>query len=107
VKAGSLVFCSGMIPVDPETGEVIGATVAEQTRRALENLRLVLEDNGLGLGDVVKTTCFLADLGQFGAFNEVYGEFFAADPPARSTVQVAALPRGALVEVEALAYSGQ
>lgn len=106
VRAGAFVFCSGIIPVDPATGEVVGDNIADQARQVLSNLQTLLEDNNLSLQDVVKTTCFLTDLGQFAAFNEVYGEFFGADPPARSTVQVAALPMDALVEVEALVYVG-
>ncbi|MCX7597822.1 MAG: RidA family protein [Armatimonadetes bacterium] len=106
VQAGQLLFCSGLIPVDPTTGELVGDDVVGQTRQALRNLQTLLEDNNLSLRDVVKTTCFLTDLRDFAAFNEVYAEFFGADPPARSTVQVAALPRGALVEVEAVVYVG-
>lgn len=106
VRAGPFVFCSGIIPLDPTTGEVVGDNIADQVRQVLRNLQILLEDNNLSLQDVVKTTCFLTDLGQFAAFNEVYGEFFGTDPPARSTVQVAALPKGALVEVEALVYVG-
>lgn len=106
VRAGSFVFCSGIIPVDPATGEVVGDNMADQARQALCNLQTLLEDNHLSMADVVKTTCFLADLGQFAAFNEVYGEFFSTAPPARSAVEVAALPKGVLVEVEAIAYVG-
>lgn len=107
VRAGSLVFCSGVIPIDPASGEIAGATIAEQTAQVLHNLQAILEDNGLSLSDVVKTTCFLADLGEFAAFNEVYGRFFGDEAPARSTVEVAALPKGALVEVEALAHASE
>ncbi len=103
VRAGRLVFCSGLIGLDPATGEMVPGGIADQTRQVMENLQAVLEDNGLGLGAVVKTTCFLTDLGSFAEFNEVYARFFGDDPPARSTVQVGALPKDALVEVEALA----
>lgn len=106
VRAGELVFCSGLIPIDPKTGVIVGDNMADQTRQALRNLQAILEDNHLSMEDVVKTTCFLTDLGQFAAFNEVYKEFFGTDPPARTTVGVEALPRGALVEVEAIAYVG-
>lgn len=102
VRARNLVFCSGMIGLDPATGDLVPGGLAEQTRQALVNLRAVLEDNGLGLEAVVKTTCFLTDMAGFAVFNEVYAEFFSEDPPARSTVAVGALPKGAQVEVEAL-----
>jgi 2-iminobutanoate/2-iminopropanoate deaminase len=101
-----IVFCSGQIPIDPATGEIVGATVAEQTRRALDNLKLLLEENELGLAEVVKTTCFLTDIGTFAEFNAVYAEYFPEEPPARSTVGVASLPKGARVEVEAIAIRG-
>ena len=101
---GSLVFCSGQVGLDPASGDLTGAgDVRVQARRAMENLKAVLEAAGTGLNLVLKTTIFLADMGDFGAVNEVYGSFFVAEPPARSTVQVAALPRGALVEIEVIA----
>jgi 2-iminobutanoate/2-iminopropanoate deaminase len=105
-EAEGLVFCSGQIPLDPATGEIVGETVGEQTRRALDNLKLLLEENGLGLAQVVKTTCYLTDLTTFAEFNAVYAEYFPEGAPARSTVGVAALPKGATVEVEALAVRG-
>ncbi len=98
-----IIFCAGQIPIDPASGEIVGETVAEQTRRALDNLKLLLEENGLGLSKVVKTTCFLTDMNTFAEFNAVYAEYFPEDPPARSTLGVASLPKGARVEVEALA----
>jgi len=102
--AGGLVFCSGQVALDPASGDLTGASdVRAQARRAMENLKAVLEAAGSGFDRVVKTTIFLADMGDFGAVNEVYGSYFVAEPPARSTVQVAALPRGALVEIEAIA----
>jgi len=97
------VWCSGMIGLDPATGEMVEGGLAAQTRQALENLKALLEDNGLTLADVVKTTCFLTDMAAFAEFNEVYAQYFPEAPPARSTVEVSALPKGALVEVEALA----
>ena len=103
VEAGGIVWCSGMIGLDPATGEMVEGGLAAQTRQALENLKALLEDNGLTLADVVKTTCFLTDMAAFAEFNEVYAQYFPEAPPARSTVEVSALPKGALVEVEALA----
>jgi 2-iminobutanoate/2-iminopropanoate deaminase len=108
IIAGGMVYCSGMIALDPETGEMIGASdVAAQTRRALDSLRAVLEAAGSSLAQVVKTTIYLADLGDFGTVNEIYAGYFAAEPPARATVQVAGLPRGALVEIDAIALAGE
>ena len=103
IKAGGLVFCAGQVAIDPEGGALVGDDVAAQTHRALRNLQAVLEGAGSGLDQVVKTTVFLTDLGEFGAMNEVYAEYFTSDPPARSTVQVAGLPAGARVEIEAVA----
>ena len=103
IAAGDLIFCSGQVALDPATGELGDDDVRAQTRRALENLSAVLSAGGATLGDVVKTTVFLVNMGDFAAMNEVYGEFFTSEPPARSTIAVAALPRGARVEVEAIA----
>lgn len=103
IVAGGMVFTSGQVALDPRTGELIPGGVEEQTLRLMENLRAVLEAAGSGLELVVKTTCFLTDLSEFSRFNEVYARFFPSDPPARSTVGVAGLPRGARVEVEAVA----
>ncbi len=102
VAAGPLVFCSGQIPVDAQ-GELVKGDIVVQTVQALENLKTVLAAAGLTLKDVVKTTVFLADLADFPEMNRVYAEFFPERPPARSTVQVAALPKGAAVEIEAVA----
>lgn len=110
VAAGGLVFCSGQIAFDPATGEMIGAgDVRAQARQVMKNLGAVLEAAGTSFAGVVKTTIFLADLADFGAVNEIYGAHFPSDPPARATVQVAGLPRGALVEIDAVALlpSGQ
>lgn len=101
--ANGFVFTAGQIPLDPETGEVVSGGIAEQTDRVMKNLAAVLEAAGSSLSNVVKTTCFLTDLGDFAAFNEVYGQYFGDTRPARSTVQVAALPRGVNVEVECVA----
>ena len=97
------LYCSGQIPLDPATGELVDGDIALQTERVLANVEAVLAAAGMGFGDVVKTTVFLVDLGDFAKMNEVYGRRFPASPPARSTVQVAALPRGARVEIEVLA----
>jgi 2-iminobutanoate/2-iminopropanoate deaminase len=101
---GRLLFCSGQIGLDPKSGEMVGASdVRAQTRRVLENLSAVLKAGGASLAQVVKTTIYLQDLADFAAVNEVYGSFFSEAPPARATVQVAGLPKGALVEIDAIA----
>jgi 2-iminobutanoate/2-iminopropanoate deaminase len=104
--SGNLVFTSGQIPLSAESGQVVGTTVAEQTEKVIRNLKAVLEAAGSSLSGVVKTTCFLADMNDFAAFNEVYAKHFSAKP-ARSTVAVRQLPRGVLVEIEAVAETGQ
>jgi 2-iminobutanoate/2-iminopropanoate deaminase len=101
----NLVFCSGQIPLTPE-GTLVEGDTAAQTRQVLTNLKGVLEAAGSSLAHVLKTTVFLADMNDFQAMNAVYGEFFAADPPARSTVQVSRLPRDVRVEIEAIAVRG-
>jgi 2-iminobutanoate/2-iminopropanoate deaminase len=98
-----LIFLSGQIPLDPKTGELVKGTIEEETRRVMENLRAVLAAGGAGFEHLVKTTIFLTDLADFAKVNEVYGSFLGAIPPARATVQVAALPRGARVEIDAIA----
>lgn len=103
VVAGDLVFLSGQIPIDPATGRLVEGDVAAQARRVLENIVAVLGEEGLGLKDVVKSTVFLTDMGDFAAMNGVYAEFFGAWKPARSTIGVAALPLGARVEIEVVA----
>jgi len=102
--AGDWVFVSGQIPVSPETGEVAGDNIEAQTRQVLENLRAVLRAAGAGLEDVVKTTVYLADLADFAEFNRVYAQYFSQHPPVRATVQVAGLPKGVRLEIEAIAY---
>ena len=103
IKTGNMVFTSGQIPLDPRTGQVVEGGIQAQTRQALENLREVLAAAGLGLGNVVKTTCSLNDMNDFAQFNAVYAEFFKDNPPARSCVAVDRLPKDVLVEVEAIA----
>lgn len=102
IRSGDMVFCSGQLGLDPATGELVDGVEA-QAERALRNLQSVLDAAGLGFDDVVKTTIFLTDMDDFAAVNAVYSRFMADPPPARSTVQVAALPKGGLVEVEAIA----
>lgn len=104
VRVGDLLFCAGQIPLDPDTSQLVAGDIRAQTERVLLNLRAILEAERLSLAHVVKTTVFLVDMAEFGAMNEVYGRFFTTDYPARSTVQVAALPRGARVEIEAIAH---
>jgi 2-iminobutanoate/2-iminopropanoate deaminase len=107
VRAGSLLFCSGQIPLDPHTGDIVGAgDVRVQTTRVLDNLGAVLKAGGASFATVVKTTIYLADLADFGAVNEIYAGYFKDALPARATVQVAGLPRGALVEIDAIAVAG-
>jgi 2-iminobutanoate/2-iminopropanoate deaminase len=103
IAAGPFVFCSGQIPLEPETGKLITGDISNQTKRVLENIAAVLHAGGLGMEHVVKTTVFLTDLANFGEMNEVYAGYFPNDAPARSTIQVAALPKGANVEIEAIA----
>ncbi|MCS7055625.1 MAG: RidA family protein [Thermoflexales bacterium] len=105
IVAGGLVFCSGQVPIDPATGELVLGGIEEQTHRSLRNLKAVLEAAGSGLDRVVKTTVFLQNMGDFAAMNAVYATYFPHDPPARSTVEVAKLPRGALVEIECIALA--
>jgi len=104
VKSGHLLYTSGQIPIDPATGDLVKGGIREQTIQVLENLKTVTEAAGSTLNDVIKTTVFLADMGDFAEFNIVYAEYFAEEnAPARSTVQVAALPKGSLVEIELIA----
>jgi 2-iminobutanoate/2-iminopropanoate deaminase len=106
VQPGRLVFLSGQIPLDPRTGELVKGTIEEETGRVMQNLEAVLRAAGCGFQHVVKTTIYLTDLADFTRVNEAYGACFPASPPARATVQVAALPRGARVEIEAIATLG-
>jgi len=102
VRAGGLLFCSGQIPLDPKTGELVGETPADQTGRCLENLAAVCHAAGATLGDAVRVTVYTTDMGAFAQINEVYESFFESDPPARVAIGVASLPRGAMVEIDAV-----
>jgi 2-iminobutanoate/2-iminopropanoate deaminase len=102
VRVGELLFCSGQIPLDPETGELVGETPVEQARRCLENLGAVCSAAGTSLDRAVRVTVYMADLAAFAEVNEVYATFFPTDPPARVTVGVAQLPKGAYVEIDAV-----
>jgi 2-iminobutanoate/2-iminopropanoate deaminase len=103
VRAGGLLFLSGQIALDPQSGQLVPGSIAAQTEQTMNNLRAVLRAAGANLDDVVRTTIYVVDLAHYGAVNEVYGRFFRPPYPARSTVQVAALPRGALVEIDVIA----
>lgn len=107
IKAGQFVFCSGQLGLDPATGNMVEGGVEAETRQALTNLATVLDAAGSSLGRVVKTTVFLRDINDFARMNAVYAEFFTSEPPARSAFQVAALPRGGAVEIEAIALIRQ
>ncbi len=106
VKAGDLLFCSGQIPLDPATGQVVEGDIEVQTRRVLDNLAAVLQAGGSSLDRVVKTTIFLADMNDFATVNGIYAEYFKEEPPARATVEVSRLPRDVRVEIEAIALRG-
>ena len=104
VRVGDLLFCAGQIPLDPATGHLVSGDIQAQTERVLANIKAILDDQKLTFANVVKSTVFLTDLADFAAINEVYAKYFTADFPARSTIQVAALPRGANVEIEVIAH---
>jgi len=103
IKVGKMVFLSGQLGLDPKTNDFVVGGISEQTRQALINLKSVMESDGLNMGMVVKTTVFLKDLNDFQTMNIVYGEYFKTEPPARSTIQVGALPKGGLIEIDAIA----
>lgn len=103
IQSGSLLFLAGQIPLDPTTGKLVSGSIAEETDRIMDNLRAVLSAAGATLDNVVKTTVYLTNMADFSAFNQAYARYFTHDPPARTTVAVAALPLGARVEVEAIA----
>jgi 2-iminobutanoate/2-iminopropanoate deaminase len=107
VRSGSFLFCSGQIPLDPKSGQIVPGDIAAQTRRVLDNIGALLKAEDLTFDHVVKTTIFLTNLGDFQTVNDVYGSYFKQDPPARSTIQVAALPKGANVEIEVIAIADQ
>jgi len=103
IKAGGFLFVSGQIPIDPTSGQFVSGGIAEQTEQVMKNLSALLESAGSGLERVVKATVFLADMDEFAAMNQVYGRYFASEPPARATVEVARLPRDARVEIDVIA----
>ena len=103
VIAGNLVFTAGQIPINPDTGSIVDGSIVEQTHQVMRNLKAILHEAGASLHDVVKTTVFLQEMDHFADMNSVYSQYFAGDPPARSTVQVSKLPLGVLVEIEAIA----
>lgn len=103
VRIGRFLFCSGQIPLDPKSGQIVPGDIATHTRRVMDNIGGILKAEGITFDNIVKTTIFLTNLGDFQTVNETYGSYFKQDPPARSTVQVSALPRGANVEIEAIA----
>jgi 2-iminobutanoate/2-iminopropanoate deaminase len=104
VRIGNLLFCSGQIPIDPATGNLVSGDIKAQTERALQNVKAILDDQKLTFAGVVKTTVFMTNLADFAGMNETYAKFFTQDAPARSAVQVAALPKGANVEIEVIAH---
>lgn len=105
IRADHLVFVSGQLPIDPATGEFAGDDITSQTRQSLTNIKAILESDGLAMEDVVKVTVLLQNISDFAAMNEVYATFFEGDCPARAAYEVAALPKGALIEIEAIAYA--
>ena len=104
VKVGDLLFCAGQIPIDPKDGNLIEGDIKAQTQRVLENVKAILEDQKLSFQNVVKSTVFMTNLGDFPGMNEIYAKYFTENHPARSTIQVAALPKGASVEIEVIAH---
>ena len=104
VRVGDLLFCAGQIPIDPTDGNLVSGDIRAQTERVLQNIKAILDDQALTFANVVKSTVFMTNLGDFAAMNEVYARYFTSDFPARSTVQVAALPKGANVEIEVVAH---
>jgi 2-iminobutanoate/2-iminopropanoate deaminase len=106
VRAGDFIFGSGQIPLDPSSGQIVSGGIVAQTRRVMDNLTAVLAAAGASTDDVVRTTIYLIDLGDFSQVNEVYATYFPENPPARATVQVAGLPRGASIEIDFIAYLG-
>jgi 2-iminobutanoate/2-iminopropanoate deaminase len=104
VRVGDLMFCAGQIPIEPATGDLVAGNIQAQTERVLQNVKAILEDQGLTFANVVKSTVFMTNLADFAGMNEVYAKYFTTDFPARSTIQVAALPKGASVEIEVVAH---
>ena len=103
IMTKDMIYTSGQIPIDPKAGKIVAETIEAQTEQVMNNLKVVLATAGVGMDRIVKTTCYLADINDFAAFNGVYARYFLENPPARSCVQVAALPKGALVEMEVIA----
>lgn len=106
VRANSFIFTAGQLGIIPETGNIVEGGIEYETRQALQNIQHILEEAGSSLNRIVKTTVFLKDMGEFSRMNTIYAQFFTEDPPARTTVQVAALPKGAAIEIEAIALAG-
>ena len=104
VRVGDLLFCAGQIPIEPATGNLVEGDIKVQTERVLQNVKAILDDQGLTFANVVKSTVFLTDLANFAGMNEIYAKYFTGDFPARSTIQVAALPKAANVEIEVIAH---
>ena len=104
VRIGEMLFCAGQIPIDPKDGNLIAGDIKVQTDRVLQNVKAILDDQGLTFANVVKSTVFMVNLADFAGMNEIYSKYFTSDFPARSTIQVAALPRGANVEIEVIAH---
>ena len=105
IQAGSFLFISGQVPIDPSTGEAVGGDIRQQARQVLENIKHILGSQGMTMQQVVKTTIFLKDMGNFSSVNEVYATYFPNEPPARSTIEVAKLPRNVDIEIEAIAIA--
>ena len=106
IRSGSILFCAGQIPLDPKTGQIVSDDISAQTKRVLENISAILKAEHLNFGHVVKTTIFLISMGDFQAVNDIYATYFRENPPARSTVAVSALPKGAKIEIEVIAVAG-
>ena len=107
IRSGSILFCAGQIPLDPRSGQIVPGDISEQTKRVLENIAAILKAEGLNFDHVVKTTIFLTSMSDFQSVNEIYGTYFRANPPARSTVAVSALPKGAKIEIEVIAAASE
>jgi 2-iminobutanoate/2-iminopropanoate deaminase len=107
IRSGTMLFCAGQIPLDPRTGQIVSDDIAAQTKRVMENIGAILQAADLNFGHVVKTTIFLISMGDFQTVNEIYGTYFRENPPARSTVAVSALPKGAKIEIEVIAMASE
>lgn len=105
IRSGGMLFCAGQIPLDPQSGQIVSDDISKQTKRVLENISAVLRAENLNFNHVVKTTIFLTNMGDFQTVNEIYGSYFRDNPPARSTIAVSALPKGAKVEIEVIAIA--